>query len=536
VLVAKVLKRLQVPGAWLAAAVFALHPVHVESVAWVTERKNILSAFFYLLAMLHLLNSWNIPGLSAASGAASSTERRNSREHYLLGVALFVAALLSKSVTCSLPAVLLLILCQRQGGLTRRDVLCLAPMFAIGLAFALNTAWLEQTHVGASGAGFQWTFAERVLIAGRALWFYAGKLVWPVNLAFIYPRWSLDVTSPAAWCVALSAALAPLILAVRGRGLTAPLVAVLFFGGTLLPALGFFNIYPMRYSFVADHFQYLASLGLISLIAALAVGARPIVPSALSGSPPKGGFAPARLGALVIVLGGLACLTWQRQSVFRDSRSLWKDTLARNPTSMAAHFNLGRIASQAHDYVAAERHFRACLLLRTDELETSEFETNLAVALAGQQRFPEAAAVFESALARVPDSFEALNGLGNIAARQEEFERAISLYRRALDNRPGAVLVRLNLGTVLSQAGQLEAAEREIRRAAEDDPAFAPAHFMLAQVLALQGRFADAEAPAREAVRLDPDSEPASELLEQIRRDLRQNARPSQASETKARE
>ena len=194
VLVAKVLQQLRVPGAWLAAFLFALHPVHVESVAWVTERKNALSAFFYLLSLRQFLSWFGFPGIPLAADATPTAEFRSRPQAYVAGLALFLAALLSKSVTCSLPAVLLLILWQH-GKLSRRTTLWLAPLFALGLALGLNTAWLERSHVGASGAAFEWTFAERVIIAGRALWFYAGKLLWPVNLAFMYPRWHLDVTS-----------------------------------------------------------------------------------------------------------------------------------------------------------------------------------------------------------------------------------------------------------------------------------------------------------------------------------------------------
>src|SRR5262249_8394678 len=142
-----------------------------------------------------------------------------------------------------------------------------------GVALGLMTIWVEKHYVGAEGDEFTLTAVERVLIAGRALWFYAGKLLYPMDLTFIYRRWRLD---PSDWrqyffpgtAIAVPAALWLL----RRRIGYGPLVAVAFFAGTLVPALGFFDVYPMRYSFVADHFQYLASIGLIALAAAL--GAR----------------------------------------------------------------------------------------------------------------------------------------------------------------------------------------------------------------------------------------------------------------------
>ena len=513
VLIARVLQQLRVPGAWLAAILFGLHPVHVESVAWVTERKNVLSAFFYLLALRQLLSWQGFSRVPLAANAAPPGESRSATHHYVLGAALFVAALLSKSVTCSLPAVVLLILWQRGGRLPRRDALLLFLLFVIGLAFALHTAWLERAHVGASGTGFEWTLAQRVLIAGRALWFYAGKLVWPVDLAFMYPRWPIDTTSPLAWCIAISVALVPLLLAMRGRGLRAPLIAVLYFGGTLVPALGFFSIYPMRYYYVADHYQYLASLGLISIGAV-----------ALTGAKTRRRLATARVAVLVVVLGGLAYLTWQRQSVFQNSKALWTDTLAKNPTSMAAHIHLGRLASSAGDLIRAEQYFRDGLRLRTDDFETHVFETNLGVSLSAQRRYPEAIEMFEAALRRVPNYFEALNGLGVVAGRQGHVETAISLLRRALAEQPHSVAVRLNLATALAQSGQREQAERELRQALQEDPTAVLTYCMLAQVLAQSGRLAEAEQAARTAVRLDPKFATAGKLLEQIERDLGRRA------------
>ncbi len=143
------------------------------------------------------------------------------------------------------------------------------PFFVAGAALALVTSWLERTHVGASGPDWALSVLDRCLIAGRALWFYAGKLLWPANLTFIYPRWQVDPGVWWQWLFPLMAvAMVTILWSLRERIGRGPLVAVLFFAGTLFPALGFANVYPMRYSFVADHFQYLASAGLIALAAA----------------------------------------------------------------------------------------------------------------------------------------------------------------------------------------------------------------------------------------------------------------------------
>ena len=254
-LVAVILRRLAIPGAVLAALIFAVHPVNVESVAWMTELKNTLSGVCYLGAALMYLRF----------------DESRDRRWYALAAGLFVLALFSKTVTATLPAALLVIFWWQRGRIRwREDVVPLLPFFAIGVAGGLLTAWVERAQIGAEGPAFQFTFVERCLIAGRAFWFYLGKLVWPTDLMFIYPRW--QVSQQVVWQYAYPIALVALVAALwwyRTRS-RAPLAAVLFFAGTLFPALGFFNVYPFIYSFVADHFQYLASLGIIVLASAAA--------------------------------------------------------------------------------------------------------------------------------------------------------------------------------------------------------------------------------------------------------------------------
>ena len=247
-LVVALVRRLSLPGAWLAGFLFALHPVCVETVAWISEQKNTLSAVFYLGAALLYLDF----------------DRTRRKSRYGLALGLFALALMSKSVTATLPVALLVILWWRRGRLEwKRDWLPLIPWLALGASGGLFTAWVERRYIGAEGADFALTAVERCLVAGRALWFYAWKMVLPANLTFIYPRWRVDA---AAWwqylfpLAALAAAAGLWLAARRRRG---PLAAFLFFAVTLLPALGFLNVYPFLYSFVADHYQYLASLGII---------------------------------------------------------------------------------------------------------------------------------------------------------------------------------------------------------------------------------------------------------------------------------
>ncbi len=316
-----ILRRLRVPGALVAALLFATHPVHVESVAWITERKNVLSGTFYLLS----LGAW----LRFTDGA---------RRAWLVSFVLFACALLSKTVTCSLPAVFLLITWwqsprgQSPAQAIRERIPATLPFFVAGFVAAMVTAALERGHVRAEGPEFDFSVAERILIAGRALWFYAGNLIWPFGNCFNYPRWLLDASSLLQWAFPAAAVLllAALYRAIPRIGRT-PLFVALCFGGSLVPALGFFNIYPMRYSFVADHFQYLANLAPLALVAAL--GARAI----------GQGGSRSPLVARVVAGAVLALLTIQTQralAAYEDAESLWVETLEQNPDSWLARTNL----------------------------------------------------------------------------------------------------------------------------------------------------------------------------------------------------
>jgi Tfp pilus assembly protein PilF len=502
VLVWFVLRKLGVPGAWLAAAVFGLHPVHVESVAWVTERKNVLSALFYLSSLRLYLDVAGLP-------ATPATESRRLWLRYGLAMALFVAALLSKSVTCSLPAVLILLMVWQRGRIGWPDVRRLVPWFAIGLGMAWHTIALEKTHVGASGSQFAWSFLERILIASRALCFYVGKLVWPDPLTFMYPRWEIRTGDLWQWVfVGLALAVPAACLVMRpswGRG---PIIACLFFAGTLFPALGFINVYPMRYSFVADHFQYLASLGPIVLAAAIA--ARPRQQRLAS------------WGIAAVVLGVLGFLTWNQQGNYKNPESLWTDVLVHNPKSSAAHFHLGKVLTTQGRNREATQHFLAALELQTDETETQIISTKLANSFLREGRVTDAEAAFEQALKHDPNYWEALNGLANLLARRGDVDQAIPLYRQALAFAPQQAAIHLNLANALAVAGDLAASERAYRAAINLEPKSGVVHLNLGNLLARQRRFAEAEQEYLAALRLDPSLDAAQRNLARVRAEQQQ--------------
>ena len=456
VLLFRVLTALRVPGAAFAAALFAVHPVHVESVAWITERKNVLSGFFYLLAFLAY---WRF---SVPKGVSDSSRRW---WYYALALGLFVCALLSKSVTCTLPAAILLVRWWKFGRVTFRDVVLLSPMFVIGVVAGLNTAVLESHRVGATGSEWNWTLLERCLIAGRAVWFYATKLVWPQPLSFVYPKWHINAMLWWQYVFPLSAlAVTGALWFYRRRLGRGPLVAVLLFGGSLFPALGFVNVYPMRFSFVADHFQYLASIGLITLAAAGAAA----MCERFRVSRPRMTF----LAATVLLTMGL--LSFFRCFAYGDEEVLWVDTLNKHPACVMANTNLG------------------CLRLR-------------------QGRVEEAAALLLTALSYSPDDRTARRALGDLEQQRgrieqanQHYRRALKYYRRELRSYPRQAAIHNNMGILLGKLGQHDEAIEHFNLVLEIDPENVSCHRNLGELLYGLRRFDESWNCFHTALELDP--------------------------------
>jgi protein O-mannosyl-transferase len=504
VLAWRILLRLEVPGAWLAAALFAVHPVHVESVAWVTERKNVLSGLFYLGALLSYLR---FEDFGSASGAAARTPGR--RRAYALSLVLFVAGLLSKTVVATLPATLLLLVWWKRGRLMLRDAVPLVPFLVLGAALALVTVSVERAHVGAVGRDWDLSFVDRCLIAGRAVWFYLGKLAWPDPLVFIYPRWTIDAKT--AWQYAFPVAgfvLAGVLFALRGRIGLGPFVALAFFVFTLGPALGFVNVFPMRYSFVADHFQYLASLGPIALAAALGAIGLSVASRGSSGR--------ARTGVAVaaVVLAVLTARTWAQARPYRDLRSIWTDTLAKNPDAWMAHNNLGLLLADEGQVGPAMEHFRAAIAVKADD---SFARNNLGRLLAGRGDLDGAIVQFREAVALEPSSAEAWSNLGNALAAQGRFEEAAQSYQRSIAAQPRFADAYSNLGNVLFLTGNVGAAIAAYENAVRLDPAFADARYNFGVALASADRLEEAAAQLSAATQLRPTSAEAHHQLGLVR-------------------
>ncbi|ACB77555.1 tetratricopeptide repeat protein [Opitutus terrae] len=537
-LFAALLRRLAVPGAALAALLFALHPVGVESVAWISEQKNTLSAIFYLAAALAYLQWHGRPARESMLGVARGPDPARSPTEtpapprsapplawergrprplfgYFFATFLFLCALLTKTVTATLPAALLVIFWWRRGKLGwRHDVVPLLPWFGLSIAGGALTAHFERTLIGAQGAAFDLGWIERGLLAGRVVWFYLGKLLWPAELSFIYPRWHVDATAWWQWLFPLatlavlavlwriahsgsqpstlnSQLSAPALRRLGEGGRRAPLAAALLFGGTLFPVLGFFNVYPFVFSYVADHFQYLAALAVFALVAAAIAHAavRWTRPAALSSA-----------GVILLVLGAL---TWSQAAIYRDGFRLYRDTLAKNPDCWMAHNNLAMLLTESGRPAEAIPHLEQALRIRPDYPQAM---SNLGDDLIRLGRSREAIPHLERALALQPDYVQAHNNLGTALLTLDRAAEAIAHFERAVQLDPRYTMAHYNLGLALAQTDRVREAIPHFERVVTLQPTHAHAELSLAYALASTDRFSESIRHFERALELEPDS------------------------------
>jgi tetratricopeptide (TPR) repeat protein len=475
-LVGAVLRRLAVPGAWFAALLFALHPVAVESVAWISEQKNTLSTVLYLCATLAFVRFH---------------ENRQPRS-YVIATLWFIAALLTKTVTATLPAALLVILWWRHGRLAwRRDVTPLLPWFLLSIGAGALTAWVEHAQIGAQGGDFALGPIERVLLAGRAVWFYLSKVLWPAELIFIYPRWRIDTGEAWQWLFPLFALLVLGALWFRRRQNRGLLAGALFFGGTLFPALGFVNVFPFIYSFVADHFQYVALLAVLALIASGATQWAARWPAAVA------------RGVAAAVLLTLGTLTWRHAATFRDVFTLYTTTIARNPACWMAHNNLAIALVDAGRAIEALPHYEKALALRPNYAEA---ENNFGYALTQLGRAADALPHLQRAVQIKPAYAEAHNNLGAAMMGLNRPSEGMSAFSEAIRLKPSYAVAHFNLGLALASNGKPAEAIPHFQRALERDPNYADAELNWGIALTVSGRAAEAMPHFERALQLNPQN------------------------------
>ena len=442
VLVLKILRFLRIPGAELVTIIFALHPVNVETVAWITERKNTLSGLFALASTLSYLKF---------------DDGRN-RWSYIFAVGLFVLGLLSKTAIVTLPLAWLVICWWKRGAIAlRRDIMPLIPFLFLSAAAGLMTSWVEYGNIAYKARSLDFSLLDRCLIAGRAFWFQLSKVLWPSNLMFIYPRWEIN---SAVWWQYLfplaTLALLAVLWMVR-RSSKGPFAGMLIYILLLLPMLGFLNQYFFVFSFVSDHWQYLACLGIITPCA-----------SGIVQLAKRLNWENWLEPATTLLIGGvLFVITSQESHAYTNMETLFRTTIARNPACWMAEVNLGNIL----------------------------YQTN---------RVSEAMDLFK--LAERTQPAVAHYSLGNSLFNIGRSSDAIQQYREALRIDPGYAEVHSNLGNVLFQTGRVAEAMDEYKEALRIYPDFAAAHNNLASLLVQTDRASEAIDHYKQSLRISPNS------------------------------
>jgi protein O-mannosyl-transferase len=481
----RLLAELRVPGAWLAAGIFALHPVQVESVAWITERKNVLMAFFFLLALLawtRFIDERNQPIKQSKAHekqcAKEATQRGKlnplSWRFYWLALIFYLLALCSKATACTLPAALFLILWLQKKPIDWRRLLQIVPFIVFGLAMGLMTIWWERYHQFTVGPMFALGPLERLIVASHAVWFYLGKLFWPANLTFIYPQWTIEPNNPFSyiWLVAGIALCVAIYFARRyvGRSLE---VAAAFFVVTLSPVLGFIMLYTFRYTFVADHYQYLACIGPIALASA---GLLKLTNWA--------GYGPRFLSALaILIFSALGLLTWRQSASYRDRETLWRTTIDRNPGCWMAETNLGSDLLERGDIDGAIAYLEKSLRLKSD---LPESHNSLTYALFRKGDADAAIAEAHVALTLDPNNADTHAALGMALITKGLLDDAIAQLSKTVEILP-------------------EYSRGRYFEAAEILPKYSHAHYNLALALAEKGETVDAIAHYEKAIDAQPD-------------------------------
>ena len=414
VLLWRVFTKLQIPGALLAAMAWSAHPVNVETVTWISELKNILPMTFSLLSFLAYLEF----------------QKAHRHRDYWLALGLFLLALLGKPGTAMFPFVLVGLIWWERRSLTAKGLLPTLPFFVLALLLSLVTILFQSEHVIGRTVVHSNSFAVRLAGAGYATFFYLYKALLPINLTFIYPRWEIDPYSIAG-CLPVAILTGTFAVLWHYRQTwSAPLLAGLgFFVLNLLPVLGFFDIYFFRFSFVADHWQYISLAGLTPLGVWLTHRACKQLNVAR----------PIMILAGVTVVGVLGILTWRQQAIYHNEESLWGDTLAKNPNAWIAHHNYSVVLMNAGKLEEAIRHCNEALRLQ-------------------------------------PGTAEVYNTRGNAYVDQGDYSRGMADYNQAIAIDPYLSNSYYNRGRVYLKTGDYDRAIRDFARAIEIDPTNANAY------------------------------------------------------------
>ena len=538
VLLWRVLLSLKIPGAWLGAALWAVHPVEVESVAWITETKNTQSGLFFLLSILFFVKWLRAKALSKRTGDGWN---------YALTLVFAALAMASKSSTVILPVVLCLCAWWIEGRWHWRNLARMIPVFLMSVAASAVSIWTVKLNAIDDHSQWIRSWPERLAGAGDAVWFYLGKLLWPHPLITIYPRWEIDANQWLSYLPLLAVIVALFILWLKRDSWSRPwFFAFAYFLVALLPVLGLVDHYILRYSLVFDHFQYLASMGPLALAGAgMVTLANFIIPE-------KSWLQSSLCAGLLLILG---LLSWERSWAYENEETLWTDTLSKNPNCWIGYNNLGNALLQKGQVDEAMGRYQRSLEINPDNAEAQynlgnallqkgqmdqalaqfkkaleikpnyvQAHDNLGIVLATKGREDEGIAEYEKALEINPNYAEVRYNLGIALVKKGQVDEAMAQYEKALEIDPNYVAARCNLGVVLAQKGQLDAAIAQFQKTLQINPDYVDAHNNLGTAFAQTGRMDEAIAQFQKALRLDPDNGTAQNNLAQAQAMARQRA------------
>lgn len=473
-----VLRELKIPGAWVAALVFGIHPVNVESVAWITERKNTLPMFFYALTVLYFLKY----------------EKNERTGYYLFSLLSFLLALLSKTSVVMTPFVLLLCVWWLKGKIPIKDLIKTVPYFLLSLILSLTTIWFQYNRAIGVDIVRNDGLISRAIIAGWAVWFYLYKALVPVHLSFVYPRWEANPGSFVSYLPGILLLILPGILWWKRNAWARPFCFGFgYYIVTLFPVIGFLNIYFMKYSLVADHWQYTSIPGIIALAVGIVSHYHQNLKKDLK-------------SAVWVLAGIILCLlffmTWKQSMIYMDENTLWRDTLKKNPNAGLAHNNLGRMLQEKGEYKKAREHYlMAMKIMPTDML----IPYNLANTLKEQGEIDQAIFYYQKAIEINPDFFHARNNLGLAYMEKGEGEKAMQCFQKVIEINPRYQETYINIANLLAGRKRFKEAIYYYQKSLEIDRENVLTLGNLANVLAETGRYEEALQYYEKALALNPD-------------------------------
>jgi Flp pilus assembly protein TadD len=482
----RILLRLKIPGAFLAGLIFAIHPVHAESVAWISELKNVLSMFFFLISALFFFE-------------IEDQRFLNRTVAYSASLVAFLLALLSKTQVVFLPVALLLCAWWRNSPVEpkrkgkgnslrlQRAIVRTVPFFLIAIVFGLITIWFQNRGIGEEEI-ILGPFTRRLTNAGMAIWWYAKQVFAPVQLMAVYPQWRFDTPALREW-LPLFAIIGGLLLLWRrhSRGL---LLAFAYFIIALLPVIGIVRMsYARSGALVADHLQYFADISLIALFSAGV---------ARLWSNGRHEIRIVTATVILVLFGLMGSYTWARAGVYRDEQTLWQDNFSKNPNTWQGHNRVGQLLFKQEKFAEAAPHFERAVQLKP---ELADNYNLLGLVYCRLQRFEEGIAQYRkglqlnegrpstaqsvstatmrvnlaNALSLTGNSFsdlaQAASERGDVTAAQADtkeanarFTEAIEQYENALAIEPEHPAIHRNLGILLSRLGRNEEAIPHLRK------------------------------------------------------------------------